>query len=158
MHNSVVYELTVFGGAGAAGVLVAFLYDLFRLKRRMVKTKPVLVHIEDIVFWITASVILFLSSYIISSGETRIYFYAGVFLGGVLYLSIFSRPILWLLSTLIKMIVWPFYEIYKFMRPIVQALLIRLRRLLSKARNRAALEGYRMRVDFCRLRNTFTKK
>ena len=37
--NSVTYELTVFGGR-AAGVIIAFLYDMFRLKRRMVKPKP----------------------------------------------------------------------------------------------------------------------
>jgi len=50
MQNGVVYELTVFGGAGAAGVLIAFLYDMIRLKRRIVRTRKIMVHIEDIFF------------------------------------------------------------------------------------------------------------
>ena len=74
MQNSVTYELTVFGGAGAAGVIIAFLYDMFRLKRRIVRTKIAMVHFEDIVFWIIAAIIFFLSSYVISNGETRAYY------------------------------------------------------------------------------------
>ncbi len=74
MHNSLIYELTVFGGAGAAGVLAAFLYDLFRLKRRLIKTGAIVIHIEDVLYWIIATVIIFLASYVVSSGETRFYF------------------------------------------------------------------------------------
>ena len=85
MQSSVVYELTVFGGAGAAGVLIAFLYDIFRLKRRIVRTRTVMVHIEDTFFWLIASIVIFLASYIISSGETRAYFYAGAFLEPFIY-------------------------------------------------------------------------
>lgn len=158
MQNSVMYELTVFGGAGAAGVLVAFLYDLFRLKRRIIKTKSIVVHIEDAIYWVCAAIIIFLSSYILSSGETRIYFYAGTVIGGVFYRGVFSKPVLWLLSIIIRIIVWPISEILKFLRPIFLTIMIRIRRLVGKMRNKAALEGYRMRVDYLRLRNTFIKK
>lgn len=158
MQNNVVYELTVFGGAGAAGVLIAFLYDLFRLKRRIVRTKQVFVHIEDVLYWLCAAIIIFLSSYILSSGETRGYFYAGSVIGGLVYLSILSRPVLWILTTMIQIITWPFIEIIKFLKPVIKVILLHINRLLGKVRNRAALEGYRMKVDYFRLRNTFTKK
>lgn len=158
MQNNVMYELTVFGGAGAAGVLIAFLYDLFRLKRRIVRTKPVLVHIEDILYWLCAAIILFLSSYILSSGETRVYFYAGSFIGGLVYFGLFSVPILWALTLIIRALAWPFYEIFKFIRPIFCIIMIRYRKVVAKLKNRAALEEYRVRVNFFRLRNTFTKK
>jgi spore cortex biosynthesis protein YabQ len=152
------YELTVFGGAGAAGVLLAFLYDLFRLKRRIMKTTPMMTHVEDVLYWICSAIILFLSSYILSSGETRLYFYLGAFTGGLLYLGLFSKPILWLLSLLIKIIVWPFREIIKFLKPILHVFLLLVKRLLGKVKNRAAIEGYRARVGFYRIRNAFTKK
>ncbi|MCX7773170.1 MAG: spore cortex biosynthesis protein YabQ [Clostridia bacterium] len=158
MQNNVMYQLTVFGGAGAAGVLIAFLYDLFRLKRRVIKTKPIVVHVEDILYWLCAAVILFLASYALSDGETRGYFYSGAVIGALLYLGLFSRPVLWLLMTLIKIISWPFREIIKLLTPIVRVIAIRFRRLAGKARNRVALEGYRFRVDFTRLKHTFTKK
>jgi len=158
MHNNVAYELTVFGGAGAAGVILAFLYDLFRLKRRFWKTRPLLVNIEDCLFWICAAVILFLSSYILSSGETRPYFFAGAVLGAISYWSILSKPTLWLLTTIIRILLWPFKEILKFLRPIFHVLMIKLRKITGKAKNRIALEGYRARVSFIRLRNAFVKK
>ncbi|HHU91043.1 MAG TPA: hypothetical protein GXZ22_08325 [Clostridiaceae bacterium] len=158
MQNSVTYELTVFGGAGAAGVIIAFLYDMFRLKRRMVKTKTAMVHFEDIVFWIIAAIIFFLSSYVVSDGETRAYYYMGSFLGGVLYFSIFSSPILWLLTRLIRIILWPIKKLINILRPIIEILIFNTVKILKKIRNKAALESYKLSIDFRRLSNTFTKK
>ncbi len=158
MQNNVVYELTVFGGAGIAGALIAFLYDMFRLKRRIVRTKAIIVHIEDIIFWMVAAIVLFLSSYVISSGETRTYFYAGAFLGGLLYIGVLSKPITWLLTQLIKIITWPICKIIDLLRPVLRKIFLRSKKITGKARNRLALEGYKIKVDFVRLRNTFTKK
>ncbi|MGI6623690.1 MAG: hypothetical protein GX227_09075 [Clostridiaceae bacterium] len=158
MQSSVVYELTVFGGAGAAGVLIAFLYDIFRLKRRIVRTRTVMVHIEDTFFWLIASIVIFLASYIISSGETRAYFYAGAFLGALLYIGLLSKPVLWLLTQLIKIIAWPICKMIEFMKPVIGKVNLRTKKIAGKIRNRLALEGYRIKVDFVRLRNTFTKK
>jgi spore cortex biosynthesis protein YabQ len=152
------YELSVFGGAGAAGVLIAFLYDLFRLKRRIIRTRPFLVHAEDILYWLCASVILFLFSYVLSSGETRVYFYVGAFIGALLYFSILSEPVLWLLSTTIKILVWPFCEIFRFLRPVFDIIHIRCRKLTGKLKSRASSELCRAVVNCHRLRNTFTKK
>ncbi len=158
MQNSVAYELTVFGGAGAAGVIIAFLYDMFRLKRRMVKTKTAMVHFEDIIFWVIAAIIFFLSSYIVSNGETRAYYYMGSFIGGVLYFSILSKPLLWLLTWLIRIILWPFEKLINILKPIIEIFIGRIKKLLNIIRNRAALESYRTRIDLRRLSNTFTKK
>ena len=77
MSTSAGYELTVVAGAMACGVILAFLYDLFRIKRRFVRTSAIFIHIEDLLFWLVAAIIVFLASYIISSGETRFYFFSG---------------------------------------------------------------------------------
>ncbi|NMA67248.1 MAG: hypothetical protein GX957_13610 [Clostridiaceae bacterium] len=158
MHNRVMYELTVFGGAGAAGILIGFLYDLFRLKRRLVKTRPSMIHIEDIIYWICAAIILFLSSYVLSSGETRGYFILGTIVGAITYAGIFSKPVVWLLTQIIKILLWPIYKILKFLQPIFRAIAFKIGRIMNKIKYRTALEGYRVRVNFLRLRNTFTKK
>lgn len=158
MHSSVAYELTVFGGAGAAGAIIAFLYDMFRLKRRIVNTKTAMVHFEDIVFWVIAAIIFFLSSYVISNGETRAYYYVGSFIGGVLYFGILSKPVLWLLTGLIRIILWPFEKLIKILKPIIDILIRQIIELLKKIRNKAALESYKVSIDLKRLSNTFTKK
>ncbi len=158
MENQVIQELTVFAGAGIAGVIIAFIYDMFRLKRRVVRTKASLVHFEDILFWIIAAIIFFLSSYIISSGETRLHYYAGTILGGALYFGVLSTPILFILTTIIKIIAWPFIKIYIIIKPILRVLLIRYKKVAAIINNRLVLEKYRVKVDFHRLRNTITKK
>jgi len=158
MQNSVVYELTVFGGAGAAGAIIAFLYDMFRLKRRIVRTRTVVVHIEDIFFWFIAAIILFFASYAISSGETRGYFYAGAFLGALLYMVLLSRPVLWLLTRVIRIIAWPICRLIQLLKPVFSRISRRAGKLAGKVRSRLAIGSYRLRVDFLRLRNTFTKK
>ena len=158
MHTSVVYELTVFAGAGAAGILTAFLYDLFRLKRRIVKTASFIVHIEDILFWLSAAVIVFLTSYVISSGETRFYFFMGIFAGSILYSVLLSKIILWTLTELIKILLWPFREIIRFITPIFRLILLSIRKILGKIRNRFAISAYRVGVDMRRLKNVVTKK
>jgi spore cortex biosynthesis protein YabQ len=158
MHNSLIYELTVFGGAGAAGVLAAFLYDLFRLKRRLIKTGAIVIHIEDVLYWIIATVIIFLASYVVSSGETRFYFFAGVFTGGLLYFMLLSKLVLKGLSVLIKLLVWPVAEVIKLLKPVFLGLAVRIRHLLGKTRNRVALKAYYVKVDFRRFRNVLTKK
>ena len=158
MHTSVVYELTVFAGAGAAGILTAFLYDLFRLKRRIIKTASIIVHIEDILFWLSAAIIVFLTSYMISSGETRLYFFMGILAGGVLYFVLLSKIILWTLTELIKILSWPFREVIRFLTPIIRLILLGIRKILGKMRNRFAVSAYRMGVDMRRFKNAVTKK
>ncbi|MGI6086027.1 MAG: spore cortex biosynthesis protein YabQ [Acetivibrionales bacterium] len=158
MQNSVAYELTVFGGAGAAGVIIAFLYDMFRLKRRMVKTKAAMVHFEDILFWLIAAIIFFLSSYIISNGETRAYYYAGTLIGGTLYFSILSQPVIWLLTATINILLWPVMKLVDILKPILIIIVRCIKKLLKKIRNQIAIESYKARVDFNRLKNTFLKK
>lgn len=158
MGDQAIYELTVFAGAGIAGLVIAFIYDMFRLKRRVARTRATFVHFEDILFWIIAAVVFFLSSYIVSSGETKLYFFAGTFLGGALYLAILSRPILLILTTIIKIIAWPFIKIYGLIKPVLKLLFMRYKKATGAINNRIALQKYRVKVDFNRLKNAITKK
>jgi spore cortex biosynthesis protein YabQ len=158
MHTSVISELTVFAGAAASGVLTAFLYDLFRLKRRIVKTAAIIVHIEDILFWLSAAIVAFLTSYTISDGETRFYFFAGLSTGGLAYFLLLSKIVLRLLAEVIRIVSWPFREVIRILSPVIRRMLIAFRRILGKGRNRLAIQAYRARVDIRRIKNAFTKK
>lgn len=152
------YELTVAGGAMACGLILALLYDLFRIKRRFVRTSAIFIHIEDVLFWVIAAIIVFLTSYIISSGETRVYFFSGVFLGGLLYYLLLSRIVLWALTELIQAILWPFRQIFRLLSPVFRKVQALLKKGLGRIRNGVALRTYRMRIDMRRLKNAMTKK
>jgi len=152
------YELTVFGGAAACGLVLAFLYDLFRIKRRFVRTSVVFIHIEDILFWIIAAIIVFLASYVISSGETRFYFFTGLCAGAFAYFALLSRIVSWTLTEIIKAVLWPFRQILRRLAPVFRVFLRHTRKGLGKFRNQVAVRAYRIRVDMRRLRNAMTKK
>lgn len=105
-----------------------------------------------------AAIIVFLASYIISSGETRFYFFSGLFLGGFLYLALLSKIVSWVLTELIKAILWPFRQILRLLAPVFRVFLRHTRKGLGKFRNQVAVRAYRIRVDMRRLRNAMTKK
>lgn len=158
MSTSAGYELTVVAGAMACGVILAFLYDLFRIKRRFVRTSAIFIHIEDLLFWLVAAIIVFLASYIISSGETRFYFFSGIFFGGFLYYALLSKIVMWTLTEILEAVLWPVREILRYLTPVARRFLMNGKKLLGKTRNRFAIKAYHIGVDMRRLRNIMTKK
>lgn len=158
MSTTAGYELAVVAGAMACGAIVAFLYDLFRVKRRFVKTSAIFIHIEDVLFWLIAAIIVFLASYIISGGETRFYFFTGIFLGGLIYFVFLSRFIVWTLTELINTVLWPFKKLFGLVTPLFRSLFMKIGKLAGRLRNFLAIQTYRVRVDMKRLKNAMTKK
>jgi len=66
-------------------MIIAFIYDAFRIKRRAVKTSALVTYIEDIIYWIIVSIIMFAVVYYSNEGEIRGYLFLGTILGAVLY-------------------------------------------------------------------------
>ena len=79
----------IFGGA-----VVAFLYDVLRIKRRTIKTSVIIVGLEDILYWLTAAVFLFCVVFKSNSGEMRGYIFIGNVIGVILYEALFSKIII----------------------------------------------------------------
>jgi Spore cortex protein YabQ (Spore_YabQ). len=158
MNTTAGYELAVVAGAMACGAALAFLYDLFRVKRRLVKTSAIFINIEDVLFWLIAAVIVFLASYIISSGETRFYFFSGIFIGGLIYFTFLSKFVVWALTGFIRAILWPFRKLAGLLAPVGRAIAMKLRMFFGGIRNTIAIKAYHIGVDMRRLRNAMTKK
>ena len=49
-----IFLCTVLGG-----IIVGFVFDLFRVSRKVIKTRNIIVYIEDMVFWLIGSIIIF---------------------------------------------------------------------------------------------------
>ena len=73
------------------GILIAFIYDAFRVARKAVKTGSIVTHLEDFIFWIIVAVIMFGVVYYSNEGEIRGYIFIGTVLGVVLYVLLLSR-------------------------------------------------------------------
>ncbi len=78
----------------AGGMLIALVYDAFRIFRRVVKTGSVVTNVQDLLYWLLATVIMFLNIFYSNDGELRAYLFVGAFLGVVLYTLVFSKIVM----------------------------------------------------------------
>ena len=76
------------------GILVSFIFDIFRILRKSFKTPDFITYIEDILFWIITCIILAYSIYIFNNGQIRLYMFIGVFIGTVIYILTVSKYII----------------------------------------------------------------
>lgn len=91
MNFSVSHELYVLFQSALAGILIAFVFDIFRIIRKKVTTGVILSAAQDILFWILATVIMFFFIYFANKGALRFYQFLGAFLGSLLYFLLLSK-------------------------------------------------------------------
>jgi len=94
----------VFLVAVVTGFVCGFVFDLFRIIRKAVKHGTVITQIEDVIFWVIASLVMFYTMFTANSGEVRAFSVLGAFLGMVLYFYTISRVIIKVSSKIIEMI------------------------------------------------------
>lgn len=94
MKVSVANQADIFLIFVAGGMIAAFIYDLFRIKRRVVHTCDFLVHLEDLSYWILIAVLFFICVYFSNDGEIRGYMFIGAIIGAVFYALTFSRIVM----------------------------------------------------------------
>ena len=85
------FQLKIFFLALIIGFFIGFFYDLIRLFRSFILHIKILIHIEDIIYWIFMSLIIFLILLYENNGEIRMFFIIGIFLGMGFYFYIISK-------------------------------------------------------------------
>jgi spore cortex biosynthesis protein YabQ len=85
-------------------MLIAFIYDLFRIKRKAVRTANILIYIEDFIYWIIVAVVMFTIVYYSNEGEIRGYTFIGTVVGAVLYALLLSKLVVASFLTVIRVI------------------------------------------------------
>jgi len=88
-NQAYIFILSVFGG-----MLLVFIYDIFRIKRKAFKTNNLVTYLEDILYWIIAAGVMFGIVYFSNDGEIRGFLFLGIFLGAVIYMLLLSKVIM----------------------------------------------------------------
>lgn len=73
------------------GIIISFIFDIFRSIRKNFKTSDILAYVEDILFVIISSFIIILGILKIANGILRFYLFLGLFLGITIYSLTFSK-------------------------------------------------------------------
>lgn len=99
-----VNQTDIFLMSVAGGIISAFIYDLFRIRRRIIRACDILVHVEDLLYWILIAVLFFIIAYYSNDGEIRGYMFIGAAIGAILYIFTFSRLIMKIFLTTVNCI------------------------------------------------------
>lgn len=67
------------------GIIIGFIFDIFRVIRKSFKTTDFITLIEDIIFLLISSISIIGGIIKINGGEVRFYLFLGIFLGGLIY-------------------------------------------------------------------------
>ncbi|HOP92351.1 spore cortex biosynthesis protein YabQ [Acetivibrio thermocellus] len=121
---SVSNQAYVFLNCVLGGMIVAFVYDIFRVRRKAIKSSNLIVYFEDFIYWIIVALILFAIIYRSNEGELRGYLMLGVAIGIILYALLLSRIVMAVFLFVIK-------TVYKVAVAVFGILLIPIRIILK---------------------------
>ena len=127
MPVSVSNQAYVFLCSVIGGMLIAFIYDVFRIKRKAIKTRSIFIHIEDFLYWIIVAIVMFALVYYSNEGEIRGYIFLGNILGVILYSLLLSKIIInssmfilnviyKILKTICIVLLYPFKIVLKILK------------------------------------------
>jgi spore cortex biosynthesis protein YabQ len=94
MIETVSTQAYIFLCSVASGMVIALIYDLFRISRKAVRTANLLIYVEDLLYWLIVAIVMFTMVYYSNEGELRSYIFIGAILGTILYVLLFSRIII----------------------------------------------------------------
>ncbi|MBF8983626.1 spore cortex biosynthesis protein YabQ [Lutibacter sp. B2] len=114
-----VFLVTLYGG-----IIIGFIYDLYRIFRGIFNPKKIATMIEDFIFWMVISVASASILIFGNEGELRFYTFLGFVLGALLYNRLLSRIV-------IKSIVMILITIKKILMKIVYILIYPVKVLIS---------------------------
>jgi len=104
MEDFIVKEALLFTDSLYTGLVIAALYDILRLLRRVIRHKNIFVSIEDFLFWNMAGIFIFSVIYSENDGKIRWFIILGICLGDFIYAKSFGRFLVNITSKIINKI------------------------------------------------------
>ena len=158
-------QVRLFFSTVALGAGIGLAYDVIRLFRRLVRHSVLACNIEDLIYWVLVLIAVFYFMLNKNFGEIRLFSVMGFFIGMVLYLMSFSKPILkimvitaqFLRAVIIKAVAIILYPIkilmnilripYSFILSIYRKLCRRGKKLLQKSGSYAKIKSRKLKEE-----------
>lgn len=112
MENSIKVQLYVFLSVFYGGLIIGFIYDIYRIFRYYLKPKKIATILGDFIFWIVVVIVTFYVLIKSNFGEIRGYIFVGILLGIYMYLKVLSELIYLLLIKILKVLYVFFNKIF----------------------------------------------
>lgn len=131
MNPAISVELQFFLTSILWGVILLMAYDVLRIFRRIIKHDAFFIAIEDLVFWVVASLFIFAMIYRMNNGIIRGFSIMGMLLGGVLYHFAFSELLVKSVAKLIRVLLSPAAMVLHQIKRFFKFLLSHTRKLIN---------------------------
>lgn len=92
-----IFYLTLYGG-----IIIGLLFDFYRALRNNFKILKYIYFLLDIVFWLLATMVVFITINALERFDIRYYHFVALFLGFILYYNTISKYILMFLNKMIS--------------------------------------------------------
>ena len=88
---SVLNQLSVFLGFFVIGVIIAIIFDFFRTYRKIKRSPTSFVILQDIIFFLLATIVIFIGIITILDTSIRLYVFIAIICGCVFHFTFFSK-------------------------------------------------------------------
>lgn len=86
------------------GIILGIIFDFYRVLRGIWRPHIWITSVTDLVYWLVATVLVFITLIVGNWGEIRLYIFIGLLLGVAAYYRLASRTVIWLVLRGIKTI------------------------------------------------------
>ncbi len=114
MNDAISVELHFFLVSVLWGAIILLAYDSFRVLRRLIRHNSIIIAIEDLIFWISASFFIFSMIYRMNNGSIRGFSIIGMCAGMLLYHYILSNAAVKYTTLIIRLLIRPFRQLMRF--------------------------------------------
>lgn len=131
MNHAITIELQFFLTSILSGAILILVYDGLRIFRRLIKHDGFFIALEDLFFWVGASLFIFAMMYEENDGIIRGFSVMGMAIGMVLYHYILSDFIVNLITKIINLLISPIVFIIKKVKKIIKFLSNMSRKIMN---------------------------
>ena len=147
LEISALGQVFIFLGTICGGIIIGFVFDIFRIFRKLTKSSTKSVFIQDIIFFIILPLLIFGTIFYTNDGEARWYEFLGIIIGTILYMLTLSHYVILvsvkvievitkIIVFLLRIILFPIVFIYKVLNKPTHFIIIRIgyiRRAIKRA-------------------------
>lgn len=108
MNHAITVELHFFLVSILWGAIILLAYDALRILRRLIRHNSFFLALEDLIFWVIASVFIFSMIFKLNNGTIRGFSVLGMGIGMILYHYIFSDMVVKIITGAIRLLFKPF--------------------------------------------------
>ncbi|WP_097014579.1 spore cortex biosynthesis protein YabQ [Anaerocolumna aminovalerica] len=143
MNKVIMVELRFFAASVIWGMLLIVFYDLLRIFRRVVKHNGFFIAIEDIIYWVICSLLIFRMMYEQNNGIIRGFSILAMLLGMLIFhhaisdffvniISVLIHKLFHFIGMILKTIFKPFYFVLKKIKKVFSWVFRKIKKFRSK--------------------------